>query len=88
MANKDITLMAEAIIKAHDGKAYYNIGEVSKIIGCGANTVPALLHESGITVRRVGPSKRISAYDIAELMCKDKIAPIDNIRRRATVLEA
>jgi len=77
----DIKAMAESIINTHDGQAYYNIGEVSKIIGCGPNTVPLLLHESGIIVKYVGPSKRISAYDIATLMCQNRVAAIDNSRR-------
>lgn len=74
----DIERMAELIIKTHDGQAYFNFGEVCKIIGCGPNTVPLLLHNSGITVKRVGPSKKISAYEVAELMRLNQIAPIDN----------
>ena len=78
---KEIKAMAEAIIITHDGQAYYNIGEVSKIVGCGINTTAAMLHESGIIVKRVGPSKRISAYDIAALMSQGRVAAIDNKRR-------
>jgi len=78
---KEIKAMAESIIATHDGQAYYNFGEVSKIVGCGINTIPALLHESGIIVKHVGPSKRISAYDIAALMCQGRKAAIDNMRR-------
>ena len=74
-------IMAESIMKTHDGKAYFNFSDVSKIIGCSINTIPALLHESGIIVKRVGPSKRISAYNIAEIMCSKRIAPIDNKNR-------
>ena len=73
----EIKVMAEAIINAHKGQAYFNFGEAHKIIGCGINTLPHLLHTSGIIVKRVGPSKRISAYDIAELMCTGRVAAID-----------
>ena len=81
----EVRLNAEIIIKTHDGQTYFNLGEVSKIIGCGVNTVAAYLHDSGITVKQVGPSKRVSAYDIAELMCKGRVAPIDNASRKAVV---
>lgn len=76
-------IMAEAIINAHGGKAFFNFGETSKIIGCGINTIPSLLYESGILVKKVGPSKRISALDIAMLMTQERIAPIDNTSRVA-----
>jgi hypothetical protein len=70
----EIKAMADLIIKAHDGQAFYNYKQVAKIIDCGVNTVPGLLHNNGIIVKRVGPSKRISAYDIAELMCTGRVA--------------
>ena len=73
----DAAMMAETIMRNHGGQAYFNYDEVSQIIGCGRNTVAAILHESGIIVKRVGPSKRISAYDIAELMSKNRVAAID-----------
>jgi beta-N-acetylglucosaminidase len=73
----EVKMIADSIIQAHDGQAYYNFGEVSKIIGCGINTVSHMLHNSGIIVKRVGPSKRISAYDIADLMCTGRVAVID-----------
>ena len=74
---QEIKANAESIIKAHDGQAYFNFRQASRIIGCGINTMPSLLHNSGVIVKRVGPSKRISAYDIAELMCTGRIAAID-----------
>ena len=73
----EIKIMAESIIKTHDGQAYYNFGQVSKIIGCGINTVAHLLHNSGVVVKRVGPSKRVSAYDIAYVMHRTRVAAID-----------
>lgn len=77
----EIKAMAEVIIRTHDGQAYFNFGEVSKIIGCGANTVAYILHQSGVLVKRVGPSKRVSAYGLAEFMHSKRIAPIDNTSR-------
>jgi hypothetical protein len=73
----EVKTIAESIMKMNDGRAYFNFGQASKIIGCGINTVPSLLHNSGIIVKRVGPSKRISAYDIAEVMCTGRVAAID-----------
>ncbi len=36
MSNKsEIDLMAQAIIKAHDGQAYFNFEQASKVVGCG-----------------------------------------------------
>jgi len=73
----EIKEQAELIVKAHGGQAYFNFAQASKIIGCGINTMPHEFHKAGITVKRVGPSKRVSAYDIAELMCTGRVAPID-----------
>ncbi len=80
-AKSEITTMAHAIIKTHDGQAYYNFEQASKIIGCGRNTIAHCLHRAGVLVKKVGPSKRISAYDLAEFMYYDRIAPIDNTSR-------
>lgn len=48
----EAALMAQAIIEAHDGQAYFNFEEASKIIGCGRNTVAHRLHNAGITIKR------------------------------------
>jgi len=75
--NQEINHMANNIIQVHDGKFFFNFREASKIIGCGRNTFANLLHNQGILVRKVGPSKLVSAYDIASVMCSDRVAPID-----------
>ncbi len=82
-AKSEITAMAQAIIEAHAGQAYYNFEQASKIIGCGRNTLAHHLHSAGILVKKVGPSKRVSAYDLASCMYSGRIAPIDNISRSA-----
>jgi hypothetical protein len=74
---KEIATMTEAIIRAHGGKAYFNMTEARKIVGCGENTIATFLHSKGITVQRVGPSKRISAYDLALAMSTGRVAPIE-----------
>jgi hypothetical protein len=74
---KDAQIMAESIMRTHGGKAYFNFGEVSRIIGCGKNTVAAIFHKNGILVSKIGKSKRVSAYDIAEVMCTGRVAPIE-----------
>jgi len=72
----DWHLAAEAIIKEHGGKMYFNFGEVSKIIGCGIHTVPRLFYDAGIAVKKVGPSKRVSAYDIATVMTSGRTSAV------------
>lgn len=67
-------IMAEAIIRQHDGQAYFNFGEASKIMGCSYSRLPERLTRAGIAVKRMGNSKRISAYDIACLMSSDRTA--------------
>jgi len=79
--NKEIKNLAESIMATHGGQASFNFKEVSKILGCGVNTVPLLLNDSGILVKRIGSSKRISAYDVATLILIDRIAPVDNTSR-------
>ena len=74
---EEIRAMAELLVKTHDGQAWFNFGQVSQIIGCGVNTLPCLLHNAGILVKKVGPSKRISAYDLAAFMSLDRVAPVD-----------
>lgn len=78
MSQSEIKQMAELIIKTQNGKSYFNFSEASKIIGCGVNTVPPLMHENGVIVKQVGRSKRVSAFDIAEVMCTRRTAAIDN----------
>jgi hypothetical protein len=77
----EVKEMAQAIIEHNDGQAYFNIQEASKIVGCGRNTLIAGLTDAGISVKRVGPSKRVSAYDLAIYMCIDRVAPHYSNRR-------
>lgn len=82
MPNKaEIQAMTNAIIAAHKGQAYFNFEQASKIVGCGRHTLANKLHRSGVTIQKLGPSKRISAYDLAAAMCEGRIAPIDNTSR-------
>ncbi|MDA8227601.1 MAG: hypothetical protein M0T74_07840 [Desulfitobacterium hafniense] len=81
---KTIRELGDAIVRTHDGQMFFNFTEAKKIVGCGINTISALLHSHGITVKNVGPSKRINAYDLAEVMIKNRIAPIDNSRAENT----
>lgn len=78
---EEIQAMATAIIDSNHGQAYFNFEQASRIIDCGRHTLARKLHEAGITVKRVGPSKRISAYVLATFMRDGQIAPIDNISR-------
>jgi hypothetical protein len=76
MSKQEIDAMAKLIIETHNGKAYFNFTEASKIIGCGINTVPKKLNDAGVLVSRVGPSKRISAYDLAETMNRHRVSAV------------
>ena len=79
--NPDIQSMVDALLKYHNGKAYFSFGEISKMIGCGVNNVPRLLHDSGVLIKKIGTCKKVSAFDIATIMCAGRIAPIDNSTR-------
>jgi hypothetical protein len=81
MARCEADKLAELIIRTHDGKVMFNLGETSKIVGQGLSSISSYLHSSGITVKKVGQEKMINAYQIAEYMCKDRIAPVDNESR-------
>lgn len=63
---------ANAIIKAHDGKTYFNIREVHKITGYSLGTIPRMFSDQGILVKKDGKSKKVSAFDIAELMVSNR----------------
>lgn len=75
MARSEAAIMAKAIIESNDGQAYFNINEASKIIGCGRNKLVSKLTDAGVLVKRIGSSKRISAYDLATYMCTDRVIP-------------
>lgn len=78
MSQKDeIQTMTTAIITAHKGQGYFNFEEASKIVGCGRHTLAHKLHNAGVTIQKLGPSKRVSAYDLALAMHEGRIAPID-----------
>ena len=81
--NKEIKETAKLIIDAHDGKGFYELGEVADIVGIHRNHISHKLHHAGITIKKVGPKKIISANDIAAFMCEGRIAPIDNTSRGA-----
>lgn len=72
----EVKNIGDGIIRAHEGQTFFNMTEARKIIGCGENTITALIHSHGITVKKVGPSKRISAYEIAEIMCSKKVCTV------------
>lgn len=76
--NPKTQIMTEAIIKEHGGQAYFNIEESAKIIGCGRNTLARILSDAGITVKKIGTSKRISAFDLVMLMERGKVASNDS----------
>jgi hypothetical protein len=76
-AKPEWQIIAEGIIKQHNGKAYFNLGEARKIIGCGENTTARLFHDAGIVVKKIGRSKRVSAYDIASMMMNERIAAVE-----------
>jgi len=78
LAMKDETsMLAEFIVRENGGKFMYNLGEVARILGQGRNDITYLLHQEGIMVKKVGQEKLANAYQIAEFMVKNRIAPID-----------
>ncbi|MDR1761669.1 MAG: helix-turn-helix domain-containing protein [Bacteroidales bacterium] len=78
MSQAEQKRIAESIIKENAGQTFFNYGEAAKIIGCGRNTVARRFLLAGILVKKVGPSKRVSAHDIAELMCSGRVSPVGN----------
>ena len=74
----EIKDMAELIIRTHDGRAYFNFTKASEITGVAYSRIAYQLYNAGVQSKKVGKGKFISAYDLAEFMCKDRIAPIDN----------
>lgn len=77
----EIKELGDAIVRTHDGQMMFNLTEARQIIGCGENTIAHLLHNAGITVKRNGQQKMVNAYQLAEYMCYNRIAPIDNTSR-------
>ena len=73
----DIRAAAEMIVKANDGRVYFNFKDASKIIGCDADRMARMFLEAGILVKKSGRDKRISAFDIAEVMCYGRVSPIE-----------
>lgn len=73
----EVRLLGDAIVRTHDGQMMFNLAEVSKIVGKGRNSIAGILHEAGILVKKCGRDKNVNAYQLAEFMCKDRIAPID-----------
>ena len=57
-------LIGESIIKTHDGQQTFCLKEAAKILGCGHQYVAGYLDKSGITVKRQGKKKTVTAYDL------------------------
>jgi hypothetical protein len=82
MSLKDeIRMLAEFIVRENGGKMMFNLGETALIVGQGINSIRTYLQADGITVKKVGQEKLVNAIQIAEFMCKNRIAPIDNKSR-------
>lgn len=75
---EEIQAMTAAIIEAYKGQAYFNFEEASRIVGCGRHSMAYKLNQAGVLVQKIGPSKRVSAYDLASAMVDGRISPIDN----------
>ena len=81
MTKGEIDRMAEMIVRTHNGQMMYNLGEVCKILGQSRSSISGYLHEAGITVLKVGQEKLLNAVQVAEFMCRDRVAPIDKYAR-------
>ena len=79
--NDEISMLAESIVRVNGGKFMYNLGEVARILGQGRNDITNLLNQEGIMVKKVGQEKLANAFQIAEFMVKNRIAPVDNTSR-------
>lgn len=75
---EEIQAMTTAIVTAHKGQAYFNYEQASKIVGCGRHTMAYKLNQAGVLIQKLGPSKRVSAYDLATAMVDGRISPVDN----------
>jgi hypothetical protein len=76
---QEIKVVAEHITKtAGKGtQTYFCFGEVAEILGCHKTTVPRILLEAGVLVSTNGREKKVSAFDIAELMCSRRVSPAE-----------
>ena len=83
-AHNEIETMARLIMEQNKGQAYFNFSEAYKIVGCGINTFSQMVAQAGILVTRAGPSKRISALDVARLMHIGRVASYDNSPSRCS----
>ena len=73
----DVRVAAEMIVKSHDGRVYFNFKDVSKIIGCDPDRIARMFLDAGILIKKSGRDKRVSAYDIAEVMCYGRVSPVE-----------
>lgn len=73
----DITRLGDAIIRSHNGKVFYNLKEASKILGCGQNLIAGHLHASGLTAKKQGRGKYVTAYDLAEYMLRGRTSLVN-----------
>ena len=81
----EIRMLAEFIVRENGGKMMFNLGETAQIVGQGINSIRTYLQADGITVKKVGQEKLVNALQIAEFMCKNRIAPVDNTSRGIVV---
>lgn len=75
---KEIAHLADALEIALGNKGIYTFGDIAENLGWSREDVPRRLHTAGITCKRVGKCKQVTAYDIAKFYYTDRIAPIDN----------
>lgn len=72
--------MAEIISNIYE-QGYFKLGEVAEMLGVGRGTISAALHLAGVHIKKIGNSKIISAYDLAEFMDRDHITPANDTHK-------
>ena len=54
--------------------------KAAKILGCHYNTMPSLLNEQGILIKKIGRKKMVSALELAKIMYSNQESPVNNDR--------
>lgn len=71
----EIEIMTEAIILKY-GKIEFTMEEGCFIVNVGVNTLPVMLHDAGILVKKSGKRKLVTAYNLAVLACINRESPV------------
>lgn len=74
---QEIEIMAKLIAEQHK-MTLFPMCKVREVLECSNNNVAGILKKAGVTVKKIGNRKLVTAAQLAEAICYGRVSPTDN----------